>query len=161
MDWDTEVRSDAAGVRTIHRRHASVDAPDLRLPATDRLRARQPGLVQPVESVLHGWMGWAIDHRIEYVAGQPVGRGTRHLHAIRQATHWIARGFVAMAIAYIIIQREYTWVVMLLLVLFIGTDHPPTRDDTVPIGRLRYVLGCASILIPVFCFAPRLLIIPN
>lgn len=75
--------------------------------------------------------------------------------------HWIARGFVTMAIAYIIIQREYTWVVMLLLVLFIGTDHPPTRDDTVPIGRLRYVLGCASILIPVFCFAPRLLIIPN
>jgi hypothetical protein len=44
---------------------------------------------------------------------------------------------------------------MALLVVFIGTDHPPTRDDSVPLGWFRKGLGLVSLLIPVFCFVPN------
>ena len=37
---------------------------------------------------------------------------------------------------------------MIALVLLIGTDHPPTRDDTVKLGWFRTILGYASLLIP-------------
>ena len=43
---------------------------------------------------------------------------------------------------------------MLILVLLMGLDHPPTADDRVKLGPWRYTLGLASLLIPVFCFTP-------
>jgi hypothetical protein len=49
------------------------------------------------------------------------------------------------------------WLLMAFLVLLIGTDHPPTRDDSVRLGWFRIVLGALSLLIPVFCFAPNLI----
>jgi len=76
-----------------------------------------------------------------------------------RGAHWIARGFILIAIAYIVIGQQWNWVIMLLLVLFIGPDHPPTRNDNVPIGRVRYFLGCVSLAIPVLCFAPKLMVI--
>ena len=49
---------------------------------------------------------------------------------------------------------------MIALVMLIGTDHPPTSDDRIPLGRIRTAFGCLAVLIPVFCFAPRLFIFP-
>jgi len=65
---------------------------------------------------------------------------------------WIARGFVLAAIAFITLTGTYIWAVMLLLVILVlGVDHPPTADDTVEIGPVRTVLGWASLAIPVLC----------
>jgi len=76
--------------------------------------------------------------------------------------HWIARGFMALAFCYIgymaLVHRTPTWVLMAVLVMIIGTDHPPTSDDTVPLGWFRTGLGLASLAIPVFCFVPNLLL---
>jgi membrane-associated protease RseP (regulator of RpoE activity) len=77
--------------------------------------------------------------------------------------HWIARAFMAIAITYMAITYFWfhslpTWVLMAILVIVIGTDHPPTSDDTVPLGWLRTALGLASLAIPVFCFVPNLLL---
>ncbi len=76
-----------------------------------------------------------------------------------RGAHWIARAFILVAIGYIVLAQQWSWVVMLLLVLFIGPDHPPTRNDYVPIGRVRYVIGCLSLAIPLLCFAPKLLVL--
>lgn len=75
--------------------------------------------------------------------------------------HWIARGFMVLAIAYVVYHmgEAFTWVLMIMLVLLIGTDHPPTRDDTVPLGWFRTTIGYASLAIPVLCFAPRALML--
>ena len=75
--------------------------------------------------------------------------------------HWIARGFMLVAFIYmalmvILYGVQPTWVLMVILVLLIGTDHPPTRDDTVKLGWFRTALGYASLLIPIFCFVPNL-----
>jgi len=49
--------------------------------------------------------------------------------------------------------------VMVFLVLLMGTDHPPTRDDHARLGPIRICLGYASLLIPILCFAPRIILL--
>ncbi len=75
----------------------------------------------------------------------------------RQRARWIARGFILLAIAYILIAGARHWLLMLVLVMFIGIDHPPTRDDNVPLGWFRTTLGCLSLAIPLLCFAPEVM----
>ncbi len=69
--------------------------------------------------------------------------------------HWIARGFLIFVLFYIVIAGAYMWTLMVVLVTFIGTDHPPTADDHMPLGRGRYLLGLVSLVIPALCFPPR------
>jgi hypothetical protein len=69
--------------------------------------------------------------------------------------HWVARGFLLVAIAFIIIYERYFWSLMLVLVILIGTDHPPTSNDRMPLGRARWIIGLASLIIPILCFAPK------
>jgi hypothetical protein len=70
---------------------------------------------------------------------------------------WIARGFVLFAVIYIVFANAYFWSVMLLLVILMGVDHPPTADDAVPLGRARVLLGAASLSIPILCLPPKLI----
>lgn len=69
-----------------------------------------------------------------------------------KAAHWVARIFLLMAIAYMVLADVYMWSLMVLIVMFIGADHPPTRDDTVPLGWFRRLLGYTSLSIPLLCF---------
>jgi hypothetical protein len=78
-----------------------------------------------------------------------------------RGAHWVARGFMVLAFVYMVVmwfvyQAQPAWVLMAILVLFLGTDHPPTSDDRARLGPLRTVIGYASLLIPVFCFVPNL-----
>jgi Zn-dependent protease len=67
-------------------------------------------------------------------------------------SYWIARGFMLLAVGYIVYAQAGWWSIMVLLILLMGIDHPPTRDDTVRLGWFRTSLGLLSLLIPVFCF---------
>ena len=67
----------------------------------------------------------------------------------------IARVFVGVALSYMILNRIFIWMLMLGLIFLIGLYHPPTSDDSIPLGRGRILLGCLSLLIPVLCFPPR------
>ncbi len=71
--------------------------------------------------------------------------------------HLVARGFLIAAIAFIVFGEQYNWVVMLVLVIMLGIDHPPTRDDNVQLGPVRKIIGLVSLAIPVLCFTPVLL----
>lgn len=71
-----------------------------------------------------------------------------------QRAHVVARLFVIGVIGAMLYFDSYNWIVMLGLVLFIGIEHPPTRDDNVKLGPLRTIIGWLSLLIPVFCFTP-------
>jgi Zn-dependent protease len=73
--------------------------------------------------------------------------------------HWVARGFILLAIGYIFYSGTHAFWLMVVLIMLVGTDHPPTRDDTVKLGWFRTLLGCLSLAIPVLCFAPRVLIV--
>jgi hypothetical protein len=72
----------------------------------------------------------------------------------KKGAHWIARGFLVGTIVFIVSYQEFSWILMVVLVLVIGPYHPPTRDDNVRLGWSRTALGCASLLIPIFCLPP-------
>jgi len=69
----------------------------------------------------------------------------------------VARCFLVTAILFVVFGENYNWTVMLVLVILLGVDHPPTRDDNVPLGFWRTVFGLISLGIPVLCFTPVLL----
>ncbi|MDX1947974.1 MAG: site-2 protease family protein [Pirellulaceae bacterium] len=80
-----------------------------------------------------------------------------------KTAHWIARLFMLLAFLYmgyvaIVYLTVPSWIFMAFLVFALGTSHPPTRDDSVPLGWFRTVLGWLSLLIPIFCFVPNLFI---
>jgi Zn-dependent protease len=74
--------------------------------------------------------------------------------------HWIARVFMGVAvIAMVVGAASQGLALMAVLVLFmIGTDHPPTSDDTAQLGLGRIALGVLSLAIPILCFAPKLIV---
>jgi membrane-associated protease RseP (regulator of RpoE activity) len=72
----------------------------------------------------------------------------------RKRAHTLARAFLVVAILFIVvyIDRAHIWLLMLILIILMGTDHPKTADDNVRLGPGRWLLGCASLAIPIFCF---------
>jgi membrane-associated protease RseP (regulator of RpoE activity) len=69
----------------------------------------------------------------------------------------VSRAFLIAAIAFIVFGEHYNWTLMLVLVILLGVDHPPTRNDDVTLGFWRTALGLVSLAIPVLCFTPVLL----
>ena len=63
----------------------------------------------------------------------------------------IARGFLVLAIIFVIANGSI-WTLMLILVILMGVDHPPTSDDSVELNEFRWRIGVLSLAIPVLCF---------
>lgn len=68
--------------------------------------------------------------------------------------HIVARIFLLCAITYVVFGSGM-WTVMVILVILMGADHPPTANDRQPLGRFRTLLGYASLSIPILCFPLR------
>ncbi|QDU95527.1 site-2 protease family protein [Lignipirellula cremea] len=101
-----------------------------------------------------GWIGLLITGLNMLPVSQLDGGHVIHGLLGRNAK-WIARGFMVFAIAYVVYAGVGTWMIMITLVLFMGSDHPPTRDDNVQLGWPRMALGIASLSIPLLCFPPN------
>lgn len=88
----------------------------------------------------------------------PIGQldGGHILYAlIRRRAHWVARGLLLGAVGYMISTGDYSYSLMVILLFLIGPSHPPTRDDTVPLGRFRIILGWLTLAFIVIGFTPR------
>ena len=98
-----------------------------------------------------GWVGFLITGLNMLPVSQLDGGHVLYCLFSRWA-HWLARLFMLVVVIYILVAKAYVWIPMVLLVfLLMGTDHPPTRDDRVPIGYGRAILGFISLAIPIFC----------
>jgi membrane-associated protease RseP (regulator of RpoE activity) len=106
--------------------------------------------------LMAGWVGMLITGLnmlpVSQLDGGHVIYGLFGRHA-----RLVARGFLIAAIAFIVFGEQYNWTIMLVLVIMLGVDHPPTRDDHVPLGPARMAIGLVSLAIPVLCFTPVLL----
>lgn len=71
----------------------------------------------------------------------------------------LAEAIIVLAIAYMVYRGIYHLAIMVVLLLLIGTRHPPTSDDNVRLGWFRYSLGLLSLSIPVLCFPLRVFIL--
>jgi membrane-associated protease RseP (regulator of RpoE activity) len=98
-----------------------------------------------------GWVGFLITGLNMLPVSQLDGGHVLYCLFGRWA-HWLARLFMLVVVIYILAAKAYVWIPMALLVyLLMGTDHPPTRDDSVRLGGVRTLLGFVSLAIPVFC----------
>lgn len=100
-----------------------------------------------------GWVGLLITGLNMWPVSQLDG-GHVVYALFGQRAHWIARGFIFVAITFVVLGDAMLWSPMIILVILMGTDHPRTANDRVTLGPVRQVLGCASLLIPVLCFPP-------
>jgi Zn-dependent protease len=100
-----------------------------------------------------GWVGMLITGLNMLPVSQLDGGHTIYALFGRDA-HKIARAFIIVAIVYVVLNLDEAaiWAPMLILVILLGIHHPPTADDTVELDDFRWVLGVASMAIPVLCF---------
>ena len=104
--------------------------------------------------LMAGWMGMLVTGlNMLPVSQLDGGHVTYALLGTR--AHTLARALLVLTILYILATEYYFWVTMLVLVILLGTDHPPTADDTCQLGWFRRILGWASLLIPILCFPPQ------
>jgi membrane-associated protease RseP (regulator of RpoE activity) len=74
--------------------------------------------------------------------------------------HWLARGLMVLSFAYMAYTGNTMLLLMALLVMLMGTDHPPTSDDSVELGWPRVLLGWVSLIIPIVCLTPDFIVLP-
>jgi len=100
-----------------------------------------------------GWVGLLITGLNMLPISQLDGGHVTYALFGRRA-HSIARAFLIVSILFIVIHinQAYIWTMMLILVILMGTDHPRTSDDTVALGPVRWLIGIASLAIPILCF---------
>ena len=105
-----------------------------------------------------GWVGMLITGLNMMPIGQLDGGHVTYC-LFGKLAHWIAKGTMLLAIAFMVYYQTLMMILMVVLLLLIGTDHPPTRDDRVSLGPVRWLIGLASLSIPLFCFPPRIFVI--
>jgi len=100
-----------------------------------------------------GWVGCLITGLNMMPVGQLDGGHVTYT-LFGKTAHWIAQATIVFAIAFMVYHQHYILIVMVILVLLIGTNHPPTTNDQARLGPFRWALGLASLSIPFLCFPP-------
>ncbi len=131
----------------IEAQHAEV------LKVTGPQRADWIGISQVNAFFMAGWVGLLVTGLNMLPISQLDGGHTIYGLFGRDALTF-ARGFLVVAITYVVINLEQAavWTPMLILVILMGVDHPPSSDDEVELDNARWVLGAASLIIPILCF---------
>ena len=100
-----------------------------------------------------GWVGIFITALNLIPIGQLDG-GHILYSLIGKRAHAVALALLFGAVAYMIFQRQPAYVLMVILLFLIGARHPPTRDDTVPLGTFRIILGWVTLGFIIIGFTP-------
>ena len=104
--------------------------------------------------LMAGWMGMLVTGLNMLPISQLDGGHVAYAVLGRRGAHRLGRGLLIAAIIFILAAETYFWVIMLVLVILLGIDHPPTADDRCRLGIVRKVIGWIALLIPIFCFPP-------
>jgi membrane-associated protease RseP (regulator of RpoE activity) len=87
----------------------------------------------------------------------PIGQldGGHVLYALlRTKAHVIAQALLLGAMIGVVVFGYWGWLLMLLLLSWMGPIHPPTANDEVPLGTGRTILGWITLLFPIVGFTP-------
>ena len=117
------------------------------------------GPLEPGQDVLlnpllfAGWVGIFITALNLLPIGQLDG-GHILYTLIGRPAHFVAVTFLAGAAGYMIFTGDWAFTVLLVLLVLMGPLHPPTTDDTVPLGAVRHVLGWLTLAFLVIGLTP-------
>jgi membrane-associated protease RseP (regulator of RpoE activity) len=122
------------------------------------LKPNQDVVINPI--LFAGWVGFFITGLNLIPIGQLDG-GHILFCLVKKRAHRIARALflgAAAVVAYSTFfgDQSYTgWWLMLALIWMMGTRHPPTADDQIPLGLPRVILGWVTLLFIFIGFSPR------
>ena len=105
-----------------------------------------------------GWVGVFVTALNLIPIGQLDG-GHLTYTMLGKPAHWIAVTLVGAAATFMIFSGSYSYVLFLVLILVMGMKHPPTRDDTVPLGIGRHIIGWLTLAFLLIGFTPTPIII--
>jgi len=114
------------------------------------------GLSQLNPYFMAGWVGMLITGLNMLPISQLDGGHTIYALFLDRA-HTLARWFISLTIFYVVanLDEAVMWTPMLILVILMGIHHPPTANDNVKLGPVRWAIGLASLTIPMLCFPIR------
>lgn len=101
-----------------------------------------------------GWVGIFITGLNLIPIGQLDGGHVLYALLLKRA-HRVASFLMFAAIMAVAIFGYWGWSVMLMLLFLMGPWHPPTADDSVPLGTGRTVLGWLTLAFVVLGFTPE------
>jgi len=128
---------------------------------SDWLRGPQPETrsltINP--QLFAGWVGFFITALNLLPIGQLDGGHILYCLVPRQAPRISRLVFMAAVLAVILggayyDKRLYSWTLMLVLLWRMGPEHPPTSDDSVPLGWIRTALGWLTLAFIIIGFTP-------
>lgn len=100
-----------------------------------------------------GWAGFFVTSFNLFPVGQFDG-GHVSYALFGRHSRWLALA-VAAGLVGLTIFVNPSWLLAAAIVVLFGLRHPPTGDDTVPIGRARTILGIVLLLLFILTFTPR------
>lgn len=111
------------------------------------------GLSQVNPYFMAGWVGMLITGLNMLPVSQLDGGHTTYALFLK-GSHTLSRWFISLTIFYIVINLQHAamWTPMVVLVILMGIHHPPTANDNVELGPTRWIIGLASLAIPMLCF---------
>lgn len=140
------------------------------LPPGNRLEFGEPLLVQWLIHWIHGpgpagetlmmnglrqagWVGVFITAMNLLPVGQLDGGHILYTLIGRKA-HTVAFLVIAAGVAMMYVQKTYTFSLLLILLMVTGLRHPPTANDSEPLGKGRTVLGWLTLSFLIIGFTP-------
>jgi membrane-associated protease RseP (regulator of RpoE activity) len=88
----------------------------------------------------------------------PIGQldGGHVLYALlRRKAHIVAQVLLVGALVGMMVTNNWGWLLMVLLLFYIGPKHPPTADDSMPLGTGRTILGWLTLCFMFIGFTPH------
>ena len=100
-----------------------------------------------------GWVGVFITAMNLLPVGQLDGGHILYTLIGRKA-HAVAFLVIAAGVAMMFIQGTYTFSLLLILLMVTGLRHPPTANDSEPLGKGRAILGWLTLSFLIIGFTP-------
>ncbi|MBI1309718.1 site-2 protease family protein [bacterium] len=100
-----------------------------------------------------GWVGIFVTALNLLPVGQLDGGHILYTLIGRRA-HKVAMGLVAAAAGWMIATGNLSYVLFLMLILLFGVKHPPSADDSAPLGTGRVILGWLTLAFLFIGFTP-------
>jgi Zn-dependent protease len=115
--------------------------------------------------VLNAWLfaGW-VGIFVTALNLMPIGQldGGHILYTlIGRRAHGFALLLLAGAVTFMIVGGQFGYMVMVAFLFLSGPRHPPTADDSVPLGMFRIVLGWLTLAFVIIGFTPVPIRIPS
>jgi membrane-associated protease RseP (regulator of RpoE activity) len=110
--------------------------------------------VAPNALFMAGWVGLLVTG-LNMIPVSQLDGGHICYAVFGRRGNWVARAALIASILAVVISGQHNWVALIVIVTFLGVDHPPIREEGTPLDRFRTVLGIVAFLIPVLTFMPE------